>query len=33
MDFYAEQPAKGVLAYYIRRHLYDYGDEDCVVIL
>jgi len=33
MDFHAEQPVKGALAYYIRRCLHDYGDEECVVML
>ncbi|KAK3358090.1 O-methyltransferase-domain-containing protein [Lasiosphaeria hispida] len=33
MDFHAEQPVKGAMAYYIRRCLHDYGDEECVVML
>ena len=33
MDFHAEQPVKGALAYYIRRCLHDYGDEECVAML
>ncbi|KAF1812710.1 O-methyltransferase [Eremomyces bilateralis CBS 781.70] len=32
-DFYAEQPVKGALIYFIRRCLHDHPDENCVKIL